>query len=237
VLTPLLSTKLAGSSLPYWAPTELEKCPYGRLVRAICPGDPPSAAYDALHSEEIAHALTLNGDRRREWIAGRLCLAQAVGQLSTARIPLLQLPSGGPRVPVGLAGSISHKGPLTVAVAAISTLGIGIDVECAEDGDERLAGRVLTSRERSALADLDNAGAALALAVHFAAKEAIYKAASAAEQPAIDFEDVELVTSPPRLMKPREWVAATGQVRGMPVGMRVALFLDGRWVIAVACRG
>ena len=235
VLTPPLAS-VTGEARPYWTPADLPKCPFGLLVCAVCPGAVPRAVFEALHPAEREYAGTLEGDRHREWTAGRLCLSSALARLSPTRVPLLVRSSGAPCLPVGIAGSISHKGPLTMALSDRMTRGIGIDVECAEHGDERLAQRVLTTNERLSLSDLDDEGAAMFVAVHFAAKEAIYKMLSTEEQLAVDFEDIELLAPPLKVMMSTPWAPVSARVHALPTDARVAVFLDGQWVIAAARR-
>lgn len=235
MLTPP-SVRLIGQGRPYWTPVELRGCPHGTLVCAVCSGSVPDVVLRALHPAERKHAATLQGNRHREWIAGRHCLASALSRLSAARTPLLSLPSGAPAVPAGFTGSISHKGPLTVALATGMVQGIGIDVECAEDSDIKLAERVLTVAERFAIGELDERSIALLVVTHFAAKEAIYKAMSPTEQPDLDFETIEMLMPPLQSIKQDEWVAVAARVRGRECGIRTALFIDDKWVIAVASR-
>src|SRR4051812_20401923 len=125
------SPRIGGPPGAHLQPQELVGCPFGVVITAVCPAVIPSAILAALHPEEARHAAALEGDRQREWVAGRLCLSDAVARLSADRSPLLPLHTGGPSVPRGLVGSISHKGPFTGALAGIGYDGVGIDVECA----------------------------------------------------------------------------------------------------------
>jgi len=234
MLTPP-SPRIAGPPRAHWTPAVLQDCPYGVLVCATCPGEVPANVLDGLHLREREHASTLPEGRSREWIGGRLCLAAALASVPALRVPLLPLPSGAPAVPEGHVGSISHKGPLALALAAKGAGGIGIDVECMEISDEGLADRVLTSAERSTLGRIDS-GAGFIATTYFAAKEAIYKAMPAREQPAIDFEHIELVSPLRRAGESNDWMTTDARVSGRNRGVRVAVFLDGDWVIAAARR-
>lgn len=224
---------IVGPNRPYWTPAGVEGCPYGVVVSAICAGQVPSPVLDSMHVLERDHASALGEDRRREWLGGRLCLSDALARIETVRIPLLPLPSGAPNVPAGSVGSISHKGPLVVAVAARGSGGIGVDIECSECADESLIDRVLTAGERLALDHCDR-DSPLTATLYFSAKEAIYKAMPARNQPGIDFAQIEL--SSPLLASTRGWMTASARVKSMDRAVQVAVFLDSDWIIAAARR-
>jgi 4'-phosphopantetheinyl transferase EntD len=136
-----------------------------------------------------------------------------------------------------MAGSISHKAALTVALATDAHQGVGIDVECAEGADERLATKVLTDGERRRGRGIVGSNAAFFVSMHFAVKEAIYKAASAADQSRIDFEEIELDVPVERLTNGADWISVPARVKGLDQAIRAAILQDGRWVVAVASRG
>lgn len=147
---------------------------------------------------------------------------------------MLPQASGAPTVPEGIAGSISHKGPMTLALAAETRGGVGIDVECIGEGDTILERKVLTASERRRFDDLAPFAAAQFVVAHFALKESIYKALSPAEQATIEFDDIELEL--PALVE-RRWLAATARLAtGPSTAVRSALFVDGDWMIAAAAR-
>ena len=148
---------------------------------------------------------TLERHYRREWLAGRICLAAALAEVSAPRLPILSLPSGAPHVPAGFAGSITRKGPLTLAVATCEVQSIGIDVEYAEQSDKKLAKRVLTSSEYRQLQLVDDSRAPLFTAAHFAIKEAVYKALRTEDQEDADFERIELTAFPEHMIASDGW--------------------------------
>jgi enterobactin synthetase component D len=228
------SPRLTGDPRPLWTPAEVAGCPFGALVCAICPGEVPDALLRTLEPAEREHAETLEPfARRREWIAGRLCLAQAIARFTAIRAAMLPDASGAPTVPEGLAGSISHKGPLALALAAKTLGGVGVDIECVENSDTALERKVLTARERAGFGDRDGFSAALYVVTHFAMKEAIYKALRASEQSEVDFDTIELEIPP---LSAQTWLLATAKLHVLPSTVRAAVLLDGEWVIAVARR-
>jgi 4'-phosphopantetheinyl transferase EntD len=205
-------------------------------VSAICPGDVPDDVLRALHPEERQYAESLQGERRREWVSGRYCLAAALARFSAAPTALLTLPSGAPNVPPGTAGSISHKSALTFALAADRHRNVGIDVECVEDPNEQLAIKILTPAERSCLANVAEAKISLWVTAHFAVKEAIYKALPTDEQSLIEFELIELGVPAEKLTDEADWISVSVKITDGDQRISAAILQDGKWVIAAASR-
>lgn len=235
VLT-LPSSRFAGATSNYWQPHQVP-CPVGVLVSSLCPAEVPSQIVEALHPMEAEHASLLDADRRREWIAGRLCLAEAVACLSGVRIPMLATPSGAPALPKGLVGSISHKGPFAVALVTTGSRGVGVDVECAERTDRGLARRVLTPEEEASVLDVDDSRIDLVVAAHFSAKEAVYKALRPSEQATTDFQHIDFGSALTASLKHGEWRDIVAQIPALSLEVEMALLMDGAWVIAAARRG
>ena len=72
-----------------------------------------------LHPLEWDLARGMSGERRDEFIGGRLALRRALSHLPSAhQHPLLPCAAGAPILPAGVTGSISHKAGLVVAIAA-----------------------------------------------------------------------------------------------------------------------
>ncbi len=164
-----------------------------RAVRL--PDEPPIALADALaalHAEEQARAAALAAIRRRDWVAGRLALRTALARAgAVADAPVLTDDRGAPVLPAGALGSVSHKRGLAVAVAARGAAHrVGVDVELAAGSRIDLGPRVLTDRERAALAHLDPAARARAVILRFALKEAIYKAVDPYVRRYVGFREV-----------------------------------------------
>lgn len=149
--------------------------------------------------------------------------------------PLLPDASGAPILANGLAGSISHKGPLALALAARTLGRLGVDVEYVGGDDEALAGKVLTEEERRRLAESATPDAAQLVAVHFAVKEAIYKALDVETQVDLEFDDVELDV--PSITR-GEWLRVAARVAPRPNAViSASVLVDGGWLIAAACCG
>jgi len=229
------SQTISGTTRPYWTPAEIPGCPFGRLVCSVCAGPPTADALESLILDERRYAEGLESEARsREWIGGRLCLAGAVALLSAARQAMLPDAAGAPTVPAGIAASISHKGPLAVALAATTRGGVGIDVECVGLGDTMLESKVLTASERMRLDGREPFAAAVFVVAHFALKESIYKALTPADQAELEFDDIELTL--PALME-RTWLEVAARlVRRPSTIVRAALLVDDEWMIAAAER-
>jgi len=203
----------------------------GLLTAAICPLPIPLCEW--LQPDERRFASGLAEWRRREWLAGRLCLGEAIAHFTDLRPPMLPTPSGAPTMPSGLVGSISHKGPLAAALVTSGKAGIGVDVEQVEEIDATLAKKVLTPREYSSIAALDDRLKLQRIVSYFSIKEAVYKSLDPARQSDIEFDDIEVdVTAIVRT----EWFAAEATVRGYAVPFSAGVLIDGQWVLAVAAR-
>lgn len=217
-----------------WRPESI-LCPVGRLVGATCTDPVPDRVVDQLHPDERRYATQLTCARRREWSGGRYCLAEALKHY-TQRVPVLTKASGAPSAPQGLFVSITHKRFLTLAVATDQPAGIGVDLEYVEPQDEALAAKVLTARERMLLRQVDEDEAAALVTMHFALKEAVFKAASAEEQDSMEFQDIELYLSPVVLERQNRWEYLQVSVRGLRVETRGLVLRDGLWIAAIATR-
>ncbi|MCE9573634.1 MAG: 4'-phosphopantetheinyl transferase superfamily protein [Deltaproteobacteria bacterium] len=153
-------------------------------------------ALGLLHPDERAAASGLGRERRRDWSAGRLALRAALGRVDASLAdhgPISADDRGAPRLPVGFAGSISHKRGLAVAIAAV-TEGwmLGVDVELDAPPRVDVSRRVLTDAERAVIAPLDDLARGRAQMLRFAIKEAIYKAVDPRVRRYVGFQEVEL---------------------------------------------
>ena len=157
------------------------------------------AALDGLHPAERMAAARLAPARCRDWVAGRAALRAALRRLDPDLDagPIDSDDRGAPRLPPGWVGSISHKRGIAVALADRDRgWTIGIDVE--HDAPPRLdiGRRVLTPGEAETLARLDAAARGLAVTLHFALKEAIYKAIDPHLRRYVGFGEVAVAPAP-----------------------------------------
>jgi enterobactin synthetase component D / holo-[acyl-carrier protein] synthase len=171
--------------------------PFGACVGVSLPekADDEAGWPATLHPDERAVARSLGEARRASWIGGRVALRAA---LETAGLPaadaLLATARGGPRLPAGAAGSISHKGDLVVAMAAPAgqpAATLGVDLEQLRPLRADLAARVLTPGEREGLPPPGPDREAHLLRV-FCAKEAVYKALDPWLARYVGFHEVEI---------------------------------------------
>jgi 4'-phosphopantetheinyl transferase EntD len=102
---------------------------------------------------------------------------------------IVRSPSGAPRWPDGVIGSIAHDDVFAaVAIGRESALkGVGIDIEAATPLDRDLAAIVATDRELA-----EARGDLMRLKILFCLKEAIYKALRVEKGAFVDFRDVEV---------------------------------------------
>jgi enterobactin synthetase component D len=174
--------------------------PFGRLVGVELPvavdAESLEAFAAALLPEERAHARGLPPGRRATWIGGRVALRAALAEVGVDAGPLLATPRGAPLLPVGAAGSVSHKKTIAVALAArlgeADTATLGIDVELDRAPGVDIARRVLTDGELRDVEGLAPEARARAVLVAFSAKEAIYKALDPWVHRFVSFQEVAL---------------------------------------------
>lgn len=169
----------------------------------------------------------------RRVVLGR-ALARARGQCLSRLLDRLGLPAtaqvrtgrgGEPRFPAGLAGSITTKGTIVLAVAGKPSsrrAAIGIDLERVgpQGGllEEAIAPEGLPRlRPRS-----------LRLLAAFAAKEAVYKAVFTLSRRRLDFPDVAL------RWKRTAFDAVTHFATGTCVAISGSVAVRGVWVVAAA---
>ncbi len=167
----------------------------------------------SLHPDEWALAADMPDAKRASFVAGRralrAALVAAVPQVPHG--PLLRTHRGGPLLPHGVMGSISHKRTHAVALAApapshpgIEPTGrpglrqhVGIDLEerpsaARADRSRALALRILTARERDVIDALTGYAHLDATILRFALKEAVYKAIDPHVQRYVRFTEVEV---------------------------------------------
>jgi len=155
-----------------------------------------------LHADEVAMARAMPAARRGTFVAGRLALRQALRVHGhDGEWPILRTARGAPSLPDQVTGSIAHK--QTLAIAAIAPRSntmqhVGIDLERRPtEADLRrpsIAPRILLPNEQqrvAALAESTLHQRELEL-VHFAVKEAVYKAIDPIVQRYVGFLEVEL---------------------------------------------
>lgn len=175
---------LVGGPCEPWVPVLRQDNPHGLLAFLVAPPPAPETACRLLLDEERAYAASLQPRRNREWTAGRVCLAHALaafddarGATPSRRMPLLRAPNGAVEAPPGAVCSIAHKGRFFVALVAHDRgQRVGVDLEHVGARDVQLAKRILTGNERAVVENLVPADRARGVAVHFALKEAVYKA-------------------------------------------------------------
>ncbi|MBL0171369.1 MAG: 4'-phosphopantetheinyl transferase superfamily protein [Gemmatimonadaceae bacterium] len=191
-----------------------------------------------LHEAERALAESLPSLLSAGFVAGRRALRAALQQVAPNEVigPLLRTARGAPTLPFGLTGSISHKRARAIAVAAPSAgTVLGVDLEERPlDVDltrPSIATRILTDIERARIEGLDALAHREATLVHFALKEAVYKAIDPYVQRYVRFTEVELEigahgTAQVRLLLPEPIMR--------DVRIDAQWRFDGRWIIALA---
>jgi 4'-phosphopantetheinyl transferase EntD len=225
------------NTIPAWHPTVLDSRRTNCLVGCVFSADLPAQAVGLLGTEEMRTAEGLPAWRRREWIAGRICLATSLTRLAAPREPLLARRSGAPVIPHGFVGSVSHSGTTAVAISASAEEGaIGIDLERVEAFDPRIAARALVETERLRLAAVEPEAVARYVSGVFSAKESVFKALAVEDRDLVDFENIDVELAPDLLRSDGRWHNAKTQLRGLKGNVEVDVRFDGDWVISIARR-
>ncbi len=165
----------------------------GHLVAVHLPDSKepvPEDVLERLPPAEREHALSLGGYRQVDWVGGRLALRQALGEMDQSPAHLLVDSHGAPVMPLGVAGSVSHKRTMAVALAARQNHGsLGVDLEDLKPARPRIAERVLLPEELERLQGLPEDRLWTSIALRFSFKEAIYKALHPFVHRYVDFQE------------------------------------------------
>ena len=166
---------------------------FGHLVAVHLPDSKepvPDSVLDRLTPPEREHALSLGGYRQVDWVGGRLAMREALSKLDRRSPGLLVDGHGAPVLPAGVAGSVSHKRTLAVALAARHVHGrLGVDVEDLAPARPRIAERVLLPEELEEVRALPEDRQWTSIALRFSFKEAIYKALHPFVKRYVDFQE------------------------------------------------
>jgi 4'-phosphopantetheinyl transferase EntD len=175
------------------------------LEHGLCVGvhlpDTPDAiatlAETALLPEERAFAQGMAPARRRTWIGGRVAQRCALARAWLEAPAVLPHDRGAPTLPVGMAGSISHKEAFAAALIAREPKArVGVDVELDAPRAYDIARIVLAEDEEVELAPLGPADRAREVLLRFSAKEAIYKALDPFVRRFVSFKEVSVSPRP-----------------------------------------
>ncbi len=162
-----------------FTPAFIVALPHGIAAGMHLPPRPdpvPKEVLARLHPDERAHALTLGGFRQVQFVGGRLALGELFPELGLRRTPVLTNVHGAPEFQPGVAGSVTHKNDLAIAMIARGNPGLGIDLEETDRDRPGVASRVLRPEELVAVDTLPAERRWRDTAIRFSIKEAIYKA-------------------------------------------------------------
>ena len=153
---------------------------------------PPGCAGVRIDADSIA-VLAGNApapSRRSDFLAGRLAAAEAMRRIGLDDVGVLGRTSdGAPEWPDGLSGSISHHSGIACAVVSDVAAGLGVDIAplLGEAPLRAVVRRCLGDDERERWQSPGD------VAVVFAAKESIYKAAHPQVARYIGFDEAEII--------------------------------------------
>lgn len=173
---------------------------HGRCLGVRLPeaqGAIDALAESALLPQERDAARAMAAARKRGWVGGRVAMRQALAREGLDAPPVLADGRGAPMLPPGVAGSISHKEALAVAlVAREGPARVGVDVELDAPRRIDIASKVLTDAEARELATLDARARAREVLLRFSAKEAVYKALDPFVKRYVGFQEVAVSPRP-----------------------------------------
>lgn len=210
--------------------------PLGRCVAVHLPRDSRAeVGLDLLHPLERNFAEQLAPLRRTSWVGGRIALRRAMAAVGSFDAPILSTPRGAPELPAGVAGSISHKRSMAIAIAApAGGFTLGVDLEESSPRPVDIARRVLVDEELEALNRFPEPERWRGLMLRFSLKEAVYKALDPFVERYIAFSEASV--------DPRDdgSAAIVMNLRGGegPFALSASWFLRDAYIISVvrACR-
>ncbi|MFJ5780146.1 4'-phosphopantetheinyl transferase [Streptomyces sp. NPDC093094] len=154
-----------------------------------------TATPDGLLPEEETYVRHAVPARRQEYTTARHCARRALAGLGLPPAPVPSGPSGAPRWPDGVTGSITHcRGYRAAAVARTTgTAALGIDAESHLPLPDGVLETIARAEELHCLAPLERAHPGICWdTVLFSAKEAVYKAWFPHFRRNLSFEDASL---------------------------------------------
>lgn len=172
---------------------------HGRCLGVRLPED--AAGIDALAErllpDERAFAAGFGPARRRTWIGGRVAMRLALERIGARAGAVLGDDRDAPLLPVGIAGSITHKQHVAAAlVAREQSARIGVDIEVDEPPRFDVSSRVLADDELAELASWSEPQRVREVLLRFSAKEALYKALDPFVRRYVAFEEVSVTPRP-----------------------------------------
>ncbi|WP_284164832.1 4'-phosphopantetheinyl transferase superfamily protein [Frigidibacter sp. SD6-1] len=178
-----------------WAGVRLQADPADEAATGLAHEDAETGAYAIALPDTLGRAV---GKRRREYLAGRLCAAHALRRLAAPEA--LGQNGRAPVWPAGTVGSITHTDRRALAIASRRHARLGLDCEevMGAEQAERLAPAILAPGD--AAVRPASLGFAAFVTLVFSAKEAFYKAHSAAIGRVADFTEARITgLAPDRL--------------------------------------
>jgi len=148
---------------------------------------------EPLFPEEAVAVEKAIDKRKREFALGRSAARRALGELGAQALPLMQNADRSVAWPEGFIGSITHADGYVAAVAAKTSvaLGVGIDAESKLRVHDKLWKQIASEQEIAWFQSADSdEGQRLRATCLFSAKEAFYKAQYCVSRAWVGFHDV-----------------------------------------------
>lgn len=196
-----------------------------------------------VHPDEVEQGRGYGVRRQITWVAGRLAIRAALGELLGVE-PATLGPVGtddrrAPRWPAGVSGSLTHTDRWAIAwVARGDGLTRGIDLEDPRRGGMHLADMLLLEPEKAATVALPESAQTSDLIRRFALKEAIYKAIDPRYRRYVDFKEVAVWPDAAGDMGGArvEWSLAQGERPPAEMGLSWQRWGDAGWLCGARAR-
>lgn len=188
----------------------------------------PADSEEPLWAEEMSLAVGARPARIRELAAGRSCARRALAMLGAPVTAVLADSRRVPSWPEGVVGSITHTEDFVAVVVGWQSQvsAIGIDAERVARVRPAVMPMVATPAELAWIASRVEPHRAIARALVFSAKEAIYKCQFPITRELLDFLDLAIEVEDP--------ARGIGAFRGIPrsaTAIRVLPPIAGRFVV------
>lgn len=139
---------------------------------------------------EQAFVRELRGDRRNEYLTGRLCARKALSQIKIKPQPISTNPNRSPKWPENIVGSITHTRQLCIAIVSLQKdyQALGVDVENVGAVTPEIERYIVTDKEFKQYQNLSFDWKTFL----FSAKESIFKCLNPLFGIFPEFKDMEI---------------------------------------------
>lgn len=182
-----------------------------------------------LSKDELVLTEKASRGRKIEFVAGRNCLRRAITALYNSTFTIGRCEDGKPTLPPGIVGSLSHKYPFVVSIAAFNNeySSLGIDIETIDNWTQHPSPIFLNSSDLALYENIEMPFNEYCSIV-FSAKESAYKAIKYAENDS----NPSIYSISPQIRQPQSDIYDYSVLHGETV-CHGRLLMARPWVLAV----